>query len=267
MIAQPLALGELYPASSNMPYIVLDRADYLAFIGASATTKEIPLDAFRVNLTLSVGGEKTFTAQICGILEDEAADSAGGGMGDTGGTAYMGLDTARRILGESGQELRLNSLAVWVESYYAAADVIEQAAPLGLTEDGGMLALLDGWAAKEGEANFLMIAAALLLLCAFLLLRAKLTLLFAHKAPELTLLHELGLPQRRVGRVVRGAGLLAGLCAAVVTVLVCVALPFIVAEGLPESVFALHMPVEVLAEGFAVCVVAGVGCMVRLGID
>ena len=236
MIEQRLIEGEFYPENSNMPYIVMSKADYLSFLGVSASSiVDIPKDALMTNISFDVGGERPYVAQICGILEE--GENA---------MAYTGLDTARRILGEGGA---YTSLDTHLTSSYAADNVINALSALGFTESGGIQMLLNEWEIREAEANFLLASAIILLTCSLFFFRYVLLFLVNSKRNELTLLHDLGLPLKRVKSIFRGIGLFAGLCNGFTTVIACISAPFLVMETSPDSIFALTMPWYLIVAG------------------
>lgn len=91
--------GTMYPDSSNMPYLILNKAAAKAFTHEYQTITVIPEDTVMMN----VNGTERKTI-ICGIFDD----------GSEIPTVYMSYDVAQRLYGTSGQTdlvFRLSNIA------------------------------------------------------------------------------------------------------------------------------------------------------------
>lgn len=80
--------GTMYPDSSNMPYLILNKAAAKAFTHEYQTITVFPEDTVMMNVN---GTERKAT--ICGIFDDETEIPA----------VYMSYDVAQRLYGTSGQ--------------------------------------------------------------------------------------------------------------------------------------------------------------------
>lgn len=222
-----MPFGDYYPESANMPYLILAQKDYISFGGMGSTLDTVPDTLLMTNISLDIGGERPVAAQICGVLEDESSLQDESAFGEVApGTAYMGLSTAMAILGESGLPSAYTSLDVWAQSAYEADSIIKEIPPIGFMEGGSMTLMLDTWRANEGEANFLLVASLLLMLYSLLLVRYVLLYFARTNRHEFYLLHDLGLPKKRIGRMLRLMAAFAGLIAGITALIAYVCIPF-----------------------------------------
>ena len=173
--------GTMYPDSSNMPYLILNKAAAKAFTHEYQTITVIPEDTVMMNAN---GTERK--AIICGIFED----------GSETPTVYMSYDTAQKEYSTSGQ----TELLFLLNNMGSAEDVVSalQRQNIYASFDSNLTLAWELLQKQCWQTTLLSIG---LLACATALIREKRSAEIAKTRSEITMLLLSGMTADAVGSI------------------------------------------------------------------
>ena len=173
--------GTMYPDSSNMPYLILNKAAAKAFTHEYQTITVIPEDTVMMNAN---GTERK--AIICGIFEDGSETPA----------VYMSYDAAQREYGTNGQ----TELLFLLNNMGSAEDVVSalQRQNIYASFDSNLTLAWELLQKQCWQTTLLSIG---LLACATALIREKRSAEIAKTRSEITMLLLSGMTADAVGSI------------------------------------------------------------------
>jgi hypothetical protein len=166
-LANDFIRGSVFPETSVMPYVVLNKAACQQFESAadqSGFDSSAPVDWFGVQIKVQTNQDsRPIVGKICGILVNAGSDPA----------AYISLDSAEKLLQLAGQKQGYPGLHIRVLNKGSAQRIIDEISTLGLTIANPLSDIEQQWDETMREMIYLLIAGLICMLCAIGLLAAK----------------------------------------------------------------------------------------------
>ncbi len=241
-------MGEPFPTSGAMPWIVLSEAAAQSFTDPEDKTRHgagyMPdIDWLEADFFLELGGG-TVSAKVSGLFEGD------------GPAAYVGRDIAKALLQSQGQAAGYTGARVRVTDIGAAEAVSRAITDLGYQVENRDSARQEKWDARTREAAYLALLAAAGLLCAGMARMTGAAVGRRESRRRDDVLRWAGMGEAAI----RGLGALHSVYLALAGAALGIAAHFFIAAlaalGDPSSVFALRLPPRWLSVPPLLCAAA-----------
>ena len=251
------AQGGIFPDSSVMPYIVLNKAACRQF--ADETSSETDADAEEpainwLNAAVSVqtnGAAKPVVSKVVGILlkDDEGQEPA----------AYISIASAKALLQAAGQSTDYIGANVRIENIGYAEHVSRAIAKLGLSVSSLNKDVQIKWDMELKEMTYLILIGAVCLISSSAIMIGRIKISRFEQEEALAALRWIGMEEKEIARIFTTQAILIVLSGIAVEMIVSVLVPpFISPEMQGRTVFSLRIPFSVLASCAAICLMASI---------
>ena len=281
MLQEETITGNLFPESDVMPYLVLDGASAQKLFGYNQAAEGGAEQAVEEEVELYMGAiapveENTsssqdvkdggsaaenaapvptqpqirnFVAKISGVLQREEAETTQQAQ------SFMGLGAARKLLQENNQAVQYAGLAVRMENWYAAPQVMAAMETLHLQPQELVTQQQEAWAAQEKETGYLLSSGGLVLLAGALLLASQMGTALTERKKLLYSRYKLGMAISTQWKILLLQGAFLGLAAGLAGSLLALLMPYLV--GASTTAFTLGIPADIVLLAIAVTTLAG----------
>lgn len=252
-----LAQGGIFPSSSVMPYIVLNKAACRQF--ADEASGETGADAEEpaidwLNAAISVQTSETakpVVSKVVGILaeDDEEQEPA----------AYISIASAKALLQAAGQSMDYVGANVRIENIGYAERVSRAVSKLGLNVSDLNKDVQIKWDIELKEMTYLILIGAVCLLSLSAIMIGRIRISQFEREEALAALRWIGMKEKEIARIFTTQAILVVLSGIAVGTIVSIFVPlFISPEVQGTTIFSLRIPFNVLVSCVAICLMASI---------
>ncbi len=252
-----LAQGGIFPSSSVMPYIVLNKAACRQFAdGTSSETgddaEEPAIDWLNAAISLQTSeAVKPVVSKIIGILlkDDEEQEPA----------AYISIASVKALLQAAGQTVDYVGANVRIENIGYAERVSRAIAKLGLRVSSLNKDVQIKWDMELKEMTYLILIGAVCLISSSAIIIGRIKLSQFEREEALAALRWIGMKEKEIARIFTTQAILIVLSGIAVGTIISIFVPlFISPEMQGTTIFSLRIPFHVLVSCAAICLMASI---------
>lgn len=250
------AQGGIFPNSSVMPYIVLNKAACRRLTGeisseTGADAEEEPaIDWLNAAVSVQTSGTiKPVVSKIVGILakDDEEQEPA----------AYISIASAKALLQAAGQSAEYVGANVRIENIGYSEHVSRAIAKLGLSVSSLNKDAQIKWDMELKEMTYLILLGAVCLISSPAIMIGRIRISQFERKETLAALRWIGMREKKMARIFTTQAILIVLSGIAVGTIVGIFVPlFISPEMQGMTIFSLRIPFHVLASSTAICFMA-----------
>ena len=243
--------GNMFPADSIMPYIVLNETACEQFSSGENKDEMPDIDWLGTSFYVQISEEgRAVASKMCGILyknEEEQMPAA-----------YISLSVAKDILRQNGLNTEYVAANVRVANIGCADRVSQDIEALGLSVANANTEQQAGWDAELKEMIYLIVIGAFCLLCSAVLMAVwKKTSLLEQKE-AFTAMRWIGMKDGQITRLFMLQSAIIALFGIAVGIIISVSLPsFLSAEINETSILTMPIHFGIAALSSGVCIIAG----------
>ena len=258
-IHDTFAQGGVFPDSSVMPYIVLNKAACKLLTdeksGSDSTDDADGASIDWLNSAVSVKtneSAKPVISKIVGLLSGDDEEQLP--------AAYISVVSAKDLLSrEGGQSSGYMSAAVRIKNVGCASAVSEQITAQGLSVINANKDVKMRWDMELKEMTYLIVTGGFVLLCSALLAAARRKTDLSVYKETFSALQWIGMKKGDIGRLFFVQSLMNVLLGISIGIIVSVSIPsFLAPEAAGTSIFALQIPFGAVAVSAAIGIVSGI---------
>jgi ABC-type lipoprotein release transport system permease subunit len=254
--------GGIFPDSSVMPYIVLNKAACKQFSTdnneGGVITDDTQIDWMNTSVSVQTGeGSRPIVSKISGMLADEEKEKES--------AAYISISTAEELLRQNGQATIYSGAYVRIMNIGYAESVSKSISTLGLSVANSNEELQAKWDTELKEMTYLIVIGVFCLLCSAVLMVAWRKISLLEQKEAYTTLRWIGMKGKEIGRLFIIQYVIISLFGIAVGILVSTSLPsFLSPELQGASIFTLPVPFGIAAISAVICIAIGILPMVNI---
>lgn len=252
---EAFAQGGVFPDSSVMPYIVLNKAACRQLTDetsgdAGADAEEPVIDWLNAAISVQTSGTiKPVVSKVVGILakDDEAQEPA----------AYISIASAKALLQAAGQSTDYIGANVRIENIGYSERVSRAIAKLGLSVSDSNKDVQIKWDMELKEMTYLILIGTVCLLSSSAIMIGRIKITQFEQEEVLAALRWIGMKEKEMARIFTIQSILVVLSGIAFGIIVSVLVPsFISPEMQGTTIFSWRIPFNVLTSCAAICMVA-----------
>ncbi len=249
------AQGGIFPNSSVMPYIVLNKAACRQLTGETssgtgADAEEPAIDWLNAAVSVQTSGAiKPVVSKIVGILAKDVEEQEP--------AAYISIASAKALLQAAGQSTDYVGAKVRIDNIGYSEHVSRAIAKLGLSVSGSNKDVQMKWDMELKEMTYLILIGAVCLISSSAIMIGRIRISQFERDEALAALRWIGMKEKEMARIFTTQAILIVLSGIAVGTIVSIFVPlFISPEVQGTTIFSLRIPFHVLASSAVICFMA-----------